>query len=140
MCGTSCLPIAWQASEVPMADSDGRMIKAADMLAVEHTPGGSLRSVQQADHGLGAFSVAISDNPPGQGAIEHRHSCGEVFVVYEGRGIYSVGGQEIVAEPGDVVIVPANTWHSFQSDGSTRLRHVAVFDSGRIDIETPSAT
>jgi len=121
-----------------MVDSDGRMIKAADIAAVEHTPGGSLRSVQQADHGLGAFSVAMSDNPPGQGAIEHRHSCGEVFVVYEGRGIYTIGETDIVAEPGDVVIVPANTWHSFRSDGETRLRHLAVFDSGRIDFEIPS--
>jgi quercetin dioxygenase-like cupin family protein len=118
-----------------MIDSGGRVIKAADIAAVEHTPGGSLRSVQQADHGLGAFSVVMSDNPPGQGAIEHRHSYGEVFVVYEGRGIYTVGEQVIVAEPGDLVIVPANTWHSFRSDGDTRLRHVAVFDSGRIDIE-----
>ena len=121
-----------------MTDSEGRVIRAADITTVEHTPGGSLRSVQQADHGLGVFSVVMSDNPPGQGAIEHRHTCGEVFVVYEGRGIYTVGEREIVAVPGDMVVVPANTWHSFRSDGAARLRHVAVFDSGRIDIEIPS--
>lgn len=118
-----------------MADDEGRVLKGADIAAVEHTPGGSLRMVQQAEHGLGAFSVAMSDNPPGQGAIEHRHSCGEVFVVHGGRGIYTVGEEVIVAEPGDVVVVPAGIWHSFRSDGDTRLRHVAVFDSGQIDIE-----
>jgi mannose-6-phosphate isomerase-like protein (cupin superfamily) len=118
-----------------MAGVEGRILKGADIAAFEHTPGGSLRSVQQADHGLGAFSVAMSDNPPGQGAIEHRHSCGEVFIVHGGRGIYMVGEEVIVAEPGDVVVVPAGTWHSFRSDGDTRLQHVAVFDSGHIDIE-----
>lgn len=123
-----------------MAD-EGQLFKSADIEAVEHTPGGSLRTVQQAEHGLGAFSVAMSDNPPGQGAIEHRHPCGEVFVVHGGRGIYTVGEEVIVAEPGDVVVVPAGIWHSFRSDGETRLRHVAVFDSGQIDIEfRPTST
>jgi quercetin dioxygenase-like cupin family protein len=118
-----------------MTDDEGRILRGADIAAFEHTPGGSLRSVQQADHGLGAFSVAMSDNPPGGGAIEHRHSCGEVFVVYGGRGIYTVGEEKIIAEPGDVVVVPAGIWHSFRSEGDTRLQHVAVFDSGQIDIE-----
>lgn len=80
----------------------------------------------------------MSDNPPGRGAIEHRHSCAELFFVYEGRGTYTVDGQEITAEAGDVVIVPAKAWHSFRSDEHTRLRHVAVFDSGRVDFEVPS--
>jgi quercetin dioxygenase-like cupin family protein len=58
-----------------------------------------------------------------------------VFVVHGGRGIYTVGDEVIVAEPGDVVIVPAGIWHSFRSDENTRLQHVAVFDTGQIDIE-----
>jgi quercetin dioxygenase-like cupin family protein len=118
-----------------MADG-ARVLRGADISAVEHTPGGSIRMVPQAEHGLGAFSVAMSDNPPGQGAIEHRHSCGEVFVVHGGRGIYTVGDDVIVAEPGDVVVVPPGVWHSFRSDDATRLRHVAVFDCGQVDIES----
>jgi quercetin dioxygenase-like cupin family protein len=51
------------------------------------------------------------------------------------RGPYRSGDLAIVAEPGDVVVVPAGIWHSFRSDGDTRLRHVAVFDSGDVDIE-----
>jgi quercetin dioxygenase-like cupin family protein len=52
-----------------------------------------------------------------------------VIVIYGGRGVYTVGETELIAEPEDVVIVPPNTWH-----------HVAVFDSGRVDIELAPTT
>lgn len=123
-----------------MVDAERLRIKASDVPAIEHTPGGSVRIVQGDEHDLGGVSVAISDNPPGGGAPEHRHSCGEVFVVYEGRGVYTIGESVIVAEPGDVVIVPPHTWHSFRSDGDTRLRHVGVFSRGHVDFEVPSTT
>jgi mannose-6-phosphate isomerase-like protein (cupin superfamily) len=86
------------------------------------------------------MSVAMSDNPPGDSHQEltHRHSCGEAFVVYEGRGIYTVGETVVVAEAGDVVYVPPNTWHSFRPDGDTRLRHIGVFDSPHVDFEVQS--
>jgi len=92
------------------------------------------------EYGFGGFSLALSDNPAEGGATEHRHSCGEVFVVYAGRGVYTIGGVEVVAEPGDMVIVPRRTWHSFRADGDMRLRHVAVYDSGDPDIELPSSS
>jgi mannose-6-phosphate isomerase-like protein (cupin superfamily) len=99
---------------------------------------GSFRLVQRDRLDFGEISIGISDNPPGSGVpgIMHRHSCGEVFVVYEGRGIYTVDETEIVAEPGDMVIIPPNTWHTFRpDDGASGLRHVAVYDSGNVDIE-----
>jgi quercetin dioxygenase-like cupin family protein len=37
-----------------------------------------------------------------------------------------------------MVIVPPNTWHSFRPDGDNSLRHVAVYDSGEVDIELSS--
>jgi quercetin dioxygenase-like cupin family protein len=86
-----------------------------------------------------AVSVALSDNPPGGGAPEHRHPCGEVFVVYEGRGVYCIGGVEVVAEAGDIVVVPPNTWHSFRADGDLPLRHVAAFDTAQVETELHSA-
>ena len=58
-----------------------------------------------------------------------------MFVVYEGRGIYTVGDTAIVAEPGDMVIIPPNAWHSFRPTGDGHLCHVAVYDASKVDIE-----
>jgi quercetin dioxygenase-like cupin family protein len=115
------------------------LIKASDVTSFEHTPGGSVRFLHGNEHGVGAVSVALSDNPPGGGAPEHRHPCGEVFVVYEGRGVYCIGGVEVVAEAGDIVVVPPNTWHSFRADGDLPLRHVAAFDTAQVETELHSA-
>jgi mannose-6-phosphate isomerase-like protein (cupin superfamily) len=117
------------------------LIKSSEMQTFEHTPGGSVRFAYGDEHGLGAMSVAISDNPPGAGeGFVHRHSCGEAFVVYEGRGVYTVGESVVVAEAGDVVFIPPNTWHSFRPDGDSRLRHVGVFDCAHVDSELKSTT
>jgi len=118
-------------------EADEFVIRAADAASLGRTDGGSFNLVQRDRLGLGEISVGTSDNPPGAGGtgMTHRHSCGEVFVVYEGRGVYVVGETEIVAEPGDMVIIPPNTWHSFRPDGDSRLRHVAVYDTGSVDIE-----
>ena len=59
----------------------------------------------------------------------------EVFVVHEGRGVYTVDGVDAIAEPGDVVVLPANAWHYFRGDGEVPLRHVAVLDSAHPGLE-----
>jgi quercetin dioxygenase-like cupin family protein len=111
------------------------LIKAADARLYEHTPGGSVRFFHGDEHGLGALSVAMSTNPSGGVGRKHRHPCAEVFVIFEGRGRYTVGDNEVIAEPGDIVFVPPNTWHSFEADGDVPLRHVAVFDTEHVVTE-----
>ncbi len=117
---------------------DQHIIRGPDGSDLGRTDGGSFRLVQRDQLGLGDIAIGVSNNPPGIDGFMHRHSCGEVFVVYEGRGVYTVGDTEIVAEPGDMVIVLPNTWHSFRPDGDNSLRHVAVYDSGEVDIELSS--
>jgi mannose-6-phosphate isomerase-like protein (cupin superfamily) len=124
--------------EGDMGDGAEFVIRASDAPATGRTDGGSFRLVQRDQLGLGEISVGVSDNPPGADAFVHRHSCGEVFVVYEGRGIYTVGDTEVIAGPGDMVVVAPGTWHSFRPAGEEPLRHVAVYDSGHIDIELAS--
>ncbi len=118
-----------------MVEPQRPLIKASDVRSREHTPGGSVRFVHGDEHDLGNITVAISNNPPGGGAPDHRHPCGEVFIVYEGRGVYSIGGVDVVAEAGDIVVVPPNTWHSFRADRDAPLRHVAAFDSAHVETE-----
>jgi mannose-6-phosphate isomerase-like protein (cupin superfamily) len=120
-----------------MAERESLVIRASDASDLGRTDGGSFRLVQREQLRLGELSVGLSDNPPGSGVegLMHRHSCGEVFVVFEGRGIYTVEDTDIVAGPGDMVVVPPNIWHSFRPEGDNCLRHVAVYDAGSVDIE-----
>jgi len=113
----------------------GLLIRGSEIADIARKEAGSFYLVQRDRLGLGEVSVAVSENPPGVEVATHRHSCGEVFVVFGGRGIYTVGKAEIVAVAGDMVVVPARTWHSFRADGENSLRHVAVYDGGRVDIE-----
>ena len=76
------------------------LIKGSDVRSFEHTPGGTVQFAHGDDHGLGTMTVAISNSPPGGGAAEHRHPCGEVFVVYSGRGVYTVGGVDVIRRTG----------------------------------------
>jgi len=116
--------------------SDDRLvIRASEMTDTGRRDGGRFCLVQRDRLGLGEVSVGVSDNPSGTEVATHRHSCGELFVVYEGRGVYTIDETEIVAMPGDIVIVPPNTWHSFRPDAGMSLRHVAAYDSGHVTIE-----
>jgi mannose-6-phosphate isomerase-like protein (cupin superfamily) len=121
-----------------MSDGGPLVIRSGDRRDIGRTDGGSFHLVQQEELGLGEVAVGVSDNPPGMEGFRHRHSCGEVFVVYEGRGIYTVGDAEVIAEPGDMVVIPPRTWHSFRPAGNQWLRHVAVDDRGHIDTELSS--
>ena len=118
-----------------MGEADRLVIRSRDVTGKARTDGGSFHLVQADELGLGGIAVGVSRTPPGAGGLVHRHSCGEVFVVTEGRGVYTVGDAEIIAEPGDMVVIPPGTWHSFRPDGDVPLRHVAVYDRGQVDIE-----
>jgi len=107
------------------------LIKASDMQTFEGIPGASSRFVRLDERGLDVV-IGLSSYSPGVGAQEHRHPERQVFVVYEGRGVYTVDGVDVVAEAGDVVVVPPNALHCFRADGDAPLRHVGV-------IETPHA-
>jgi quercetin dioxygenase-like cupin family protein len=120
-----------------MREPEQLLIKAADLPTLQHTPGGFVRFLHGDEQGFGGISFIVSDNPPGGGAIAHRHPDKELFVLYEGRGKYTVEGRTVVAEAGDIVVIPANTWHSFVNDGDGPLRHVALYDTGHIDTELP---
>jgi hypothetical protein len=54
--------------------------------------------------------------------------------VYEGRGVYTVDGVDVIAERGDVVVVAANE-ALLSGDREVLLRHVAVFDSAHVGQE-----
>ncbi len=118
-----------------MAYARNPLVKAAAARSYEHTPGGVVRFFHGDEHGLDGVSVAMSTSPPGDVGLTHRQPCAEVFVVCDGRGVYTVDGVEVLAEAGDIVVVPPNTWHSFHPDGDAPMRHVATFSAMHVDTE-----
>jgi quercetin dioxygenase-like cupin family protein len=90
--------------------------------------GGALRYLEGAKHGL-RTSIFHSQIVPGSGPPEHTHPYAEIFVLFDGQGRYRVNEVELDAEAGDVVIVPADSWHSFTNTGSGLLRHAAVHEA-----------
>ena len=82
------------------------LIKASDMEPSPNEVGWLF--FRGEDYGLDLI-FAMNTHPPGSGPPEHRHRCSEVFAVYQGRGVYTIDGADVIAEPGDIVVVPPNT-------------------------------
>ena len=79
-----------------------------------------------ADHGGAGVSLIFVDNTPGRGPAQHTHPYEEVFITLEGEATFTVAGEQIVAGPDDVVIVPGETPHGFTNSGDGPLRMVNI--------------
>jgi quercetin dioxygenase-like cupin family protein len=77
-------------------------------------------------------SVFITTYERGQGPQLHKHPYPEVFVVHTGTAWFSVGGEELTVEAGNVVIAPAEAPHAFKGAGDDTLRVMSVHPSGRV--------
>ncbi len=113
---------------------DGAVIRSVDLPAFEPAPGAKLRMLIGAEHGLG-MCLIVAEYPPGAENASHRHPNASAIFVREGRGVFTVGDSELTAEAGDIVVVPANAWHSFRNDGDAWLRVVGADEGPRHDAE-----
>ena len=111
-----------------MVETFQPLIKAPDMRSFEEVPGASSRFAALDERGL-PIVVSLSTYAPGSGPNEHRHPERQVFIVYAGRGVYTVDGVDVVAEAGDVVVVPPNALHRFRAAGDVPLQHVGLIET-----------
>lgn len=79
---------------------------------------------------LGATGRALLDLycvAPGQAQKAHTHGDQDkIYVVLEGRGRISVGGDEDTFAPGEAVIAPAGVEHGLVNDGPAPLLVLVV--------------
>jgi mannose-6-phosphate isomerase-like protein (cupin superfamily) len=87
------------------------------------------------DHGGAGVCVIFVDNQPGRGPALHKHPYEELFITLEGEATFIVDGEEIVATPEEVVIVPPDTPHGFTNSGEGRLRQINIHVSPRFHTE-----
>jgi quercetin dioxygenase-like cupin family protein len=117
--------------------NDPKLVREADLPTFEPAPGARLRMLTGEEHGLNVCLI-LAAYPPGVGPGPHRHPTGSAIHVVAGRGVFIVEDDEVVAEAGDVVIIPPNAWHAFKNDGDEWLRVVGVDEGARHDAEFPA--
>ena len=67
---------------------------------------GSSHHFVGADHGVNV-SVFLLSALPGRGPGPHRHPYDEIQFVREGRGLWTVNGEEFEAGAGDILVIKA---------------------------------
>jgi mannose-6-phosphate isomerase-like protein (cupin superfamily) len=87
-----------------------------------------------AAYGAG-LSFFIGDLEPGRGPPLHRHPYAETCIVRSGRAAMTIDGQEMIAGPGDIVVIGPDTPHRFTAIGAERLVAVCIHASERFVIE-----
>jgi mannose-6-phosphate isomerase-like protein (cupin superfamily) len=75
------------------------------------------------------FSPAQTPGPP-----PHRHAdCDEFFHIIDGRVDFEVGQERLQLGPGESVLVPRNTVHTFRPASESGSRVITVFNPGGFD-------
>jgi mannose-6-phosphate isomerase-like protein (cupin superfamily) len=87
-----------------------------------------------AAYGAG-LSFFIGDLEPGRGPPLHRHPYAETCIVRSGRAAMTIDGHEVIAGPGDIVVIGPDTPHRFTAIGAERLVAVCIHASERFVIE-----
>lgn len=67
--------------------------------------------------GTGVTVLAYSNDTPGVGPRLHVHPYDEIFVVQKGRALFTVAGQEIEVQAGELVLGPRGLPHKFVNLG-----------------------
>lgn len=94
------------------------------------SPGGTVL-FEGEGHGA-PLSLFLLDTEEGAGPDLHRHPYAEMWVIHEGTARFTVAGDEIIADPGDVVVVEPGIWHGFKSIGDVRLKATCIHANGRV--------
>ena len=92
---------------------------------------GSSHHFVGARHGDVDVSVFLFRGDAGSGPGPHRHPYDEVQFIMEGRGLWTVDGQEFEAGAGDILVIKAGEVHSFRAIGESPLVQVDVHLSPR---------
>lgn len=80
-------------------------------------------------------SFFIGDLKPGQGPGMHTHPYSETCIVHSGQVEATIDGQLVVAGPGDIIVIKAETPHRFTAIGKERLVAVCIHASHRFIID-----
>ena len=92
---------------------------------------GSSHHFVGAENGEVGISAFLFNGQPGRGPGPHRHPYDEVQFIREGRGLWTVNGQQFEAGAGDILVIKAGEVHSFRGIGDSPLIQLDVHLSPR---------
>ena len=76
----------------------------------------------------------------GEGPRWHVHPYDELFIIREGRALFTIGDEKIEAEAGDILLGPADVPHKYTNLGPGRLQSTDIHLSDRwiqTDLDDP---
>lgn len=79
-----------------------------------------------ADNGDTGVSLYLVEAENGAGPGLHTHPYDEIFVVREGRALFTVDGVDYDASAGDIFVIKAGEVHGFRSVGDQPLVQVDI--------------
>lgn len=126
-------PVVWRWTDILEAlNTAGELIEigGADDVNDRRTIHLVNPSLADLRHTSGIVQVAIQLIKPGESAEAHRHSQNALrFVVDTKGGMYTtVDGEEMLMEPGDLVLSPNWTWHDHTNRSDTPAIWIDILD------------
>ncbi len=79
------------------------------------------------------ISIFVVRTPPGRAVELHTHPYPETFVLLEGRGRWTAGGDVVDLEAEQLIVVPPDTPHGFRNVGHVPLLVVSVHEAAAVD-------
>ncbi|MFT3864343.1 MAG: cupin domain-containing protein [Solirubrobacterales bacterium] len=64
--------------------------------------------------------------PPGARTTPHTHEIEQTLHVIEGEGVVATETERILVKAGDVVMVPADTWHWHGATPDSAMTHISI--------------
>lgn len=81
------------------------------------------------DVGTGVTVLFYSTDEIGEGPRWHVHSYDELFIVRAGHALFTIGDEKIEAQPGDILLGPANIPHKYHNLGPGVLETTDIHQS-----------
>jgi mannose-6-phosphate isomerase-like protein (cupin superfamily) len=72
------------------------------------------------------ITFIIVDAAPGEGPRLHSHPYTEIFIVQEGKGLFTIGSKTLEIIGSQILIVPPGVPHKFINTGTGRLRQLDI--------------
>lgn len=83
-----------------------------------------------AAYGAEVSVIFYSSEQIGGGPKLHKHPYAEVFIVREGRALFTIDDETIEAKAGQILVVPADVPHKFSNLGPGRLESTDIHVAG----------
>lgn len=109
---------------------DVNIIRASEIAYVE-TPGANRTAgIATPNHGAREVSVIRQRQQPGGGNPAHTHDREEVMLVTAGIVEVHIGGNRVVLDAGDTLVIPASTEHRLANAGDTEAEWLLIAPAG----------